>query len=38
MLAYIVAIRILDEGKLIVSDLVDELDALMIGCMVNAPL
>jgi hypothetical protein len=27
--AYIVSIRILDEGKCIVSDLVDELDVLM---------
>ena len=36
--AYVVAVRILNKGKHIISDLVDKLDALLIRCMVNAPL
>ena len=36
--AYVVAVRILNKGKRIISDLVDKLDALLIRCMVNAPL
>jgi hypothetical protein len=36
--SYVVAVRILHEGKRIISDLVDELDALMIRSMVNAAL
>ena len=35
---HIIAIQILEKGKLIASDLVDKLDRLKIRCMINAVL
>lgn len=35
---YVVTVRILNEGKRIIGDLIDELHALMIGRMVNTTL
>ena len=37
-MTYVVAVWILDEGQRIVGDLIDELDALMVRRMVDAPL
>jgi hypothetical protein len=37
-MTYIVAVWILDEGQCIVGDLIDELNALMVRRMVDAPL
>ena len=37
-ITHVVTVRILNEGKCIIGDLIDELHALMIGRMVNATL